>query len=103
MGNSQHSHSFEVNLNTCTQCHEYEIHNASAAMLVAGDGTVATPLPPENLTSGSAAAVTAQPRPVSPVGFAVFAGLIGMALGLVLAPWLERGFRRFASKPAREA
>jgi predicted CXXCH cytochrome family protein len=97
MGNAQHSHTFDVNLNTCTACHEYEIHNPAAAMLLAGDGAGpgATPQPVSGLNSGSAAAVTTEPEPVSPVGFSIFAGLIGLAFGIVLAPWLERGLRRF--------
>jgi predicted CXXCH cytochrome family protein len=95
LGSAQHSHSFEVNLNTCTQCHRYEIHNAAAAMLVAGDGEAAPP-PQDSLNSGQPATVSASPKPVSPVGFAIFAGLIGLACGIVLAPWLERGFSRLA-------
>jgi len=34
------------------------------------------------------------PNPVSPFGFAVVAGLIGMTGGMILAPWLERWYRR---------
>lgn len=93
MGNAQHSHTFVVDLNTCTECHENEIHNSSAAMLVPpGDEATATPIvPPSALNSGSSGTVSATPEPASPVGFALFAGLIGLALGMVLAPWLERG------------
>jgi predicted CXXCH cytochrome family protein len=101
MGNAQHSHTFDVDLNTCTQCHEYEIHNPAAAMLLAADGTGPTPEPPSGLNSGSAAAVTAEPQPTSPFGFAIFAGLIGLAFGIVLAPWLERGLRRIARGDAK--
>lgn len=95
MGNAQHSHSFDVNLNTCTKCHEYEIHNPAAAMLLAADGVGPTVEPPSGLNSGSAGTVSTEPQPTSPVGFALFAGLIGLAFGIVLAPWLERGLRRF--------
>lgn len=94
MGNSAHSHSFDVNLSTCTQCHQYEIHNPAAAMLVAGDGVGATPNAPNSQNSGHPALVSSDPQPASPVGFALFAGLIGLAFGIVLAPWLERGWRR---------
>jgi hypothetical protein len=45
--------------------------------------------------------VTTEPTPVSPVGFAVFAGLIGLAFGIVLAPWLERGVRRIVRGDAQ--
>ncbi len=97
MGNSSHTHTFQVNLNTCTQCHEYELHNPAAAMLATGgSGGDATPVPTPDasLNSGHPATVTSEPKPVSPIGFALFAGLIGLAFGIVLAPWLERGFRR---------
>jgi len=102
MGHATHSHSFQVDLNTCTRCHEYEIHNAAAAMLVQGDGQ-ATPAPTEaaSPTSGTASAVSSQPKPVNPTAFAAFTGLIGLAIGLLVAPWLERRVRRLgrAGKP----
>jgi len=94
LGNSSHSHSFEVNLNTCTQCHEYEIHNPAAAMLLAGDGVSPTAEPPNSMNSGHPGTVSTDPEPASPLGFALFAGLVGLAFGIVLAPWLERGVRR---------
>ena len=37
-------------------------------------------------------AVTPEPEPVSPMGFSALAGLIGLAGGMVLAPWLERWY-----------
>ena len=40
---------------------------------------------------------SSEPAPVSPVGFSLIAGLIGMAMGLVLAPWIEKWFKRFGS------
>lgn len=95
MGNAQHSHTFEVDLNTCTKCHESEIHDPAAAMLVPPEDATATPAPaPSGLNSGSSGTVTSTPEATSPVGFALFAGLIGLALGMVLAPWLERGASR---------
>lgn len=93
LGNGSKSHTFEVNLNTCTRCHETEIHSPSAAMLNAGEYP-GTPPPPASLNSGLPATVSEQPRPVGPAGFALFAGLVGLAFGIVLAPWLERGLRR---------
>jgi hypothetical protein len=35
-----------------------------------------------------------EPKPVSPFGFAVLAGMIGLAVGMVLSPWLEKIYRR---------
>ncbi len=96
MGHSTHDHSFKVDLNTCTKCHAGDMHNAAAAMLISGTGvTGGTPLPsPQPTVATHLGTVAADPQPVSPVGFALFAGLIGLAGGIVLAPWLERGFKR---------
>jgi hypothetical protein len=48
----------------------------------------------DSMSAVEASIVDVEPGPVSPVGFAVLAGLVGMAGGMVLAPWLERWFRR---------
>lgn len=40
------------------------------------------------------ASVAPEPDAVSPIGFSAIAGLIGLAGGMVLAPWLERWYRR---------
>jgi len=42
--------------------------------------------------------VTPEPGPVSPLGFAGLAGLIGLAAGMVLAPWLERSYHHAVRK-----
>jgi hypothetical protein len=38
--------------------------------------------------------VQTEPNPVSPVGYSLLAGLVGMASGMILAPWSERWIRR---------
>jgi hypothetical protein len=70
-------------------------------MLVAADGTP-PPAAANSLSSGEPTTVSADPKPVSPVGFAVFTGLIGLAFGIVLAPWLERGFHRIRRGEAQQ-
>jgi hypothetical protein len=50
--------------------------------------------PPDAMASGDSTDVTESPDSVSPVGFAAITGLIGMASGMILAPWLERFYRR---------
>jgi hypothetical protein len=40
------------------------------------------------------APVSMQPQPANPFGFAMVAGLIGLAVGMVLAPWLEKVYRK---------
>ncbi len=103
MGNSTHDHSFKVDLNTCTKCHASDMHNAAAAMLITGTGIMGpTQTPPPQPTSDShLGTVATDPKPVSPVGFALFAGLIGLAGGILLAPWLERGFHRVTRTESR--
>jgi predicted CXXCH cytochrome family protein len=101
MGKGKHSHTFEVDLSKCNKCHAAELHSPAAAMLVAADGTP-PPAAASSLSSGEPTTVSADPRPVSPVGFAVFTGLIGLAFGVVLAPWLERGFHRIRRGEAQQ-
>jgi hypothetical protein len=66
---------------------------------------------PEGTTDPSAAApvetahsvaVTPEPEPVSPMGFSALAGMIGLAGGMVLAPWLERWYHRTAKRNDEE-
>jgi hypothetical protein len=40
------------------------------------------------------AGLNAEPGPVSPWGYAGLAALIGLAGGMVLAPWLEKWYSR---------
>jgi hypothetical protein len=44
------------------------------------------------------AGLTATPMPVSPIGYAGLAALVGLAAGMVLAPWLEKWYRKLGKK-----
>ncbi len=102
MGNASKSHTFAVDLSTCNRCHEAEIHSPSAAMLIAGH-VPGTPAAPDSLNSGPPMTAGNEPKAVAPAGFALVAGLIGLAFGIVLAPWLEHAFRRVTrASQARE-
>jgi len=92
-GHGASTHTFVVNIETCESCHENDLHApATIAMSVAqADSSESFPQPPR-------AEVYAEPSPVSPVGFAVIAALIGMGSGMILAPWLETWFRRFRTR-----
>jgi hypothetical protein len=46
--------------------------------------------------------VNPEPDPVSPMGFSAMAGIVGLAGGMVLAPWLERWFRRAVKQNKEE-
>jgi hypothetical protein len=43
--------------------------------------------------------VASEPQSVSPLGFAGLAGLVGLAAGMVLSPWLERLMKKINKKP----
>jgi len=81
-------HSFNASLQSCNTCHAGQMHNPTEA--VPPEGTTS---PVQAETDIKLASVTPEPDPVSPVGFSILAGLIGLAGGMVLAPWLERWYR----------
>jgi predicted CXXCH cytochrome family protein len=82
-------HSFQASLASCNTCHAQQMHNPTQVLSPAG-----TSAPASAQAEIKLASVTPQPDPVSPVGFSLIAGLIGLAGGMVLAPWLERWYRR---------
>ena len=92
-GHATRDHSFSVRLTTCNACHAYQMHDPSQ---VHPDDATPTPAAPAAATpSGSdGMLISASPSPVSPVGFAALSGLVGMATGMILAPWLERFYNR---------
>lgn len=86
-------HSFNASLQSCNTCHAQQMHSPMEATNTASgtNAPISVDVPQEELKFAS---VTPEPTPVSPVGFSVLAGLIGLAGGMVLAPWLERWYRR---------
>jgi hypothetical protein len=46
------------------------------------------------MASAETVEVSAEPIPISPYGFTALSGLIGVALGVIIAPWIERLQRR---------
>jgi predicted CXXCH cytochrome family protein len=83
-------HSFKANLDSCNKCHSDQMHTAtqgsSASQAVAAAASKAQHV--------QQAGLTPEPSPVSPIGYAGLAGLIGLAAGMVMAPWLEKWYRR---------
>ena len=47
------------------------------------------------------AGLSPSPNPVSPLGYASLAALVGLAAGMVMAPWLEKLYRRATTRPHR--
>ncbi|MGD8821468.1 MAG: cytochrome c3 family protein [Anaerolineales bacterium] len=85
-------HSFDVKLETCNACHAEEMHEP----IQTGSETTGAEAeePVDAMASSDTVVVTAEPSQVSPLGFATLSGLIGMAAGMILAPWLEKLYRR---------
>lgn len=92
-------HSFKANIQTCATCHANQMHAAGEA--IAGGETsnisVVEPVAEPALVV-EMASVVPEPTPVSPIGYAGLAALIGLATGMVLAPWLERWYRLVLKK-----
>jgi hypothetical protein len=88
-GLANRNHSFIVTLTTCNECHMYEMHDPVQVHPEPNQHPLI-----ETMASAEEQTVVAEPDPVSPIGFASVAGLIGMASGMILAPWLERFYRR---------
>jgi len=87
-GHAYRDHSFHVKLSTCNECHEYQMHDPSAVH------TGEDVHEPDALAAVESAGVSVEPDPVSPMYFILLAALIGMAFGLLVAPWIERWYRR---------
>lgn len=49
-------------------------------------------------TSNDSPIVSPEPAPVSPLGYAGITALIGIAAGMLLSPWLERGYKLVLKK-----
>lgn len=93
-------HSFNASLESCNTCHAEQMHSTTAE---AESGTSA-PLPmQEQQTQGANLSSEAEePQPVSPLGFSALAALLGLAGGMVLAPWLERWYQRTVKHNSEE-
>ena len=90
-------HNFLPTLDTCNRCHADQMHAPGEAVVAAAikvEKAGGTPTPAPTAAATPIPPVTNQPAPVSPFGFAVMAGMVGLAGGMVLAPWLERVYRR---------
>jgi hypothetical protein len=88
-GHGKREHNFVVDIETCTSCHGENMHYPTG-----NESALVEPVTASSTLPIGRATVSAQPNPVSPLGFAVIAALVGMGSGMVLAPWLESWYRR---------
>lgn len=88
-------HSFKANLGSCNACHAEQMHASADAVQGAQPASMVSageqPLQQAGLTPA--------PGAVSPLGYAILAALVGLAAGMILAPWLEKLYRRVAARP----
>ncbi len=89
-------HSFKANLDSCNACHADQMHSAAQS---APSNTSASTTAPAAAPAVQQAGLTPVPSPVSPLGYAGLAALVGLAAGMILAPWLEKFYRRAAKRP----
>lgn len=92
-------HSFNANLKSCNTCHGEQMHGPTEAI---GAQNVSAPVNAQSDADVKLASVTPEPDPASPIGFAVLAGMLGLAGGMVLAPWLERWYRHLSKHDTEE-
>ena len=100
-GNDHADHSFHVKLSTCTACHENTIHDS-----VDAGSENSEPAQPEELDAMASAAnmgVSIDPDPISPIYYALLSALVGMAFGLLVAPWIERWYHRLDERNNSES
>ncbi len=91
-GHAALDHSFHVKLSTCNSCHEYDMHDP----IDVHTNNLEPPADPELDAMASAAnlGVSVDPEPISPIYYALVSALVGMAFGLLVAPWIERWYHR---------
>lgn len=92
-------HSFLPSLDTCNTCHSSQMHGPGQAIAAAAikiEEVGGTPTPEPSPVVSPVPLVNSEPAPVSPFGFAAMASVVGLAVGMVLAPWLERAYRHLS-------
>ncbi len=88
-------HSFKANLDSCNTCHADQMHSSTQGAQTTQSASATMP----NVEPVQQAGLSPAPGPVSPIGYAVLAALIGLAAGMVMAPWLEKWYHRATTRP----
>ena len=93
-------HSFKASVQTCSACHAEQMHAKGEATSTenAAAAAIAPPTDEPAAYVDQSPIISPEPGPVSPMGYAGITALIGIAAGMLLAPWLERGYRLVLKK-----
>ena len=91
-------HSFRASVKTCNACHANQMHASGEAIATEQTTNVSLAVPAEPTPALELSSITPEPTPISPFGYAGLAALVGLAAGMVLAPWLERWYRLVLKK-----
>lgn len=130
-GHSRIAHTFSVGTNTCTLCHNQEMHKPNASAMTPAEldatqttfrttGNIATAVRQTTVSAedpclladdevmmeagfltrndNTSGTVMPEPSANSSLHFVILASLIGMAFGLVGAPWLEKWQERLRNQ-----
>jgi predicted CXXCH cytochrome family protein len=94
-------HSFKASVQTCNACHADQMHANGEAAATQETSNISLVEPAnEPAPAVEEPAVTPEPSPVSPIGYAALAALVGIGAGMLLAPFLERWYRKAVTKSA---
>jgi anti-sigma factor RsiW len=94
-------HSFKASIATCSKCHSEQMHADGEAAATQNAAIAAVPTPthePAGSVVDQSPIISPEPAPVSPLGYAGITALIGIAAGMLLSPWLERGYKLVLKK-----
>jgi hypothetical protein len=100
------THTFQPKVESCKACHGQEMHNPhedfcteEAIAEAEANGEAPYPCDTEDIVQAGLGlpdedAIIAEPSKAGPLGFTIIGTLVGMAAGMILAPWMENWFKR---------
>ena len=94
-GHSVKDHSFRPKLVACNECHIYQMHDPVEVHSESGSDIIADA---DVLAEAETQGLSIDPTPVNPISFALLSALIGMAGGLLVAPWIQEWYHKFDFK-----
>jgi predicted CXXCH cytochrome family protein len=84
-GHAKRDHSFFVSLKSCNSCHAYDMHDPVSVHPQQVDPVE----PPDAMVSVESSMVSTTPVQSNPIAFTLLAGLMGVVIGIAIAPSAE--------------